>query len=212
MSSVLNQNIGTPTPNNVKPVNPDMLGTTTPTPAHAATYQELSSTDNVFALPPKPFGTTIPKLAHAHPKLTVTTVFPAQLPEFGTTPTTNVSAQPLKLNGMDKNVSAPLEDMDLTVSNAHHQDTGTMPPTNVFATLPSSGTARTVSALNLGSYGKDNAPSAPKDSNGSITDVKNATALGKNWKLSAQNFERNIRSFIHLSSKFLKHQSTDLII
>ena len=161
--------------------NQDMVGMTLFIPAHAVTYPGKSSMENVFVLPLKLFGTTTPKLAPAPPKLMVITVFPAPLPEFGITPTTNVFAPPLKLNGTDKSVFAQLEDTDPTVLNALPPGIGMMLPTNVFVTLPSSGTVKTVSALNPGSYGKEDVLNAQMDSNGSITDAKNATALGNNW-------------------------------
>ena len=120
------------------------------------------------------------KHVHVQKELMEIIVLLVQLPEFGTTPMTNVFAQPPQPNGTDNNVSVPMPNMDLTVSNVPPQDIGTMTQHNVSVILPSSMTVLTVSVLNLGSYIKADVLSVKMDSNGLIINVKNVTALSKN--------------------------------
>lgn len=177
-----------------------MLGMLLSTNAHAVNYQDKSSVLTVSAHHQKLNGTAPQKPAHAHQIPTVNNANHAQLQDNGTTKQTPVNAHHQPQYGTEINVFAQLEDMDQTVSNAQPQDTGTSIPTNVNAEAPSSGTVKTVSALNHISCIKEDVLNAQMDINGKTTNVKNATAPTKIWKFYKQEFESD--RFINLFQKY----------
>ena len=182
VSNVMLQNIGMPSTKDVLLVKLDTPGMPTCINAHVANYQDKSSEltasahhQKLFSMPPQ-----IP--AHAQLELTVTTVFHAQLQESGTMVPTPVNAHHQQLSGTETNVSAHQEDTDHHVLNAQPQDTGMLPPTNVFVKDHSSGTDKTVSAHHHTSCTKEDVPDVQMDTLGKIINVKLVHAPSKIWK------------------------------
>lgn len=177
--NVLNQNIGTPSLKNVLSVKLVTLGITSLVNAHAVSCQDQLLVINVSAQPQKLFGTVSAKPAHAQLIHSEITVLPAQPQEFGMLQLTNAFAKAQPTFGMETNASAQPIDMVQTVLNAQPQEDGIQLQTNVCAMLHSSGTDKTVFALNPTFYSKEDAENAQLDTNGSIINAKNATVTIK---------------------------------
>lgn len=180
--SVMPPNTGMLPTKDVLPANQDTPGTKLPEFAHAVNYQDKLSETTASAHHQRPNGALFQRPAHAQPTLSVTTVFHAQPQESGTTELTLVNAHHQPPSGTETNVSAQLVDMDHHVLNAHLQDTGMSPATNVFAKNHSFGTELTASAHKDISCTKEDALDAQMDILGKTTNVKPAHAPSKIWK------------------------------
>jgi hypothetical protein len=180
----------------VSHANQDTLGMKLYINAHAANYQDKLLVLTVYAHHQKLNGIVLQRPALVHQTHLVINANHAQLQDNGTSKQTLVIAHHQLTSGMDNNVSAQQENTVQAVSNAQPQDIGTSKLINVTVELHSSGTDKTVFAHNHISYTKEDVLNAQMDSNGKITNVKNATALSKIWKFYNQEFESD--RFIHL--------------
>jgi len=106
----------------------------------------------------------------------------AQLQDNGTTGQILVNAHYQQMSGMELNASVQQESLDQTVSNAQPQDIGILQPTNVSATLLTSGTDHNVSAQLDISKIKEDVSNVQTDIIGKTTNVKLVHAPTKIWK------------------------------
>ncbi len=174
VSSVMLPNIGIPSLKDVSLVSLDTLGTTLLTNAHAVKLPEALSETIVYALTQKLSGIMTQRPAHAQSIALEINVFYARPQGNGTSKTTHVSARHQQLNGTEPTVLAQQEDTDQAVLNAQPQDTGMTRRINVYAMCHSFGMVKTVSAHHHTSCIKEDAPTVQLDTNGRITDVRNA--------------------------------------
>ena len=173
VSSVMLPNIGILSLKDVLPVSLDILGTTLLTNVHAVKLPEALLEMIVYALTQRLSGIRMQRLAHAQPTALEINAFLAQPQDNGTTRTTHVSVHHQQLNGTELTVLAQQEGTDQAVLNARPQDTGTTRQTNVCAMCHSFGTVKTVFAHHHTSYIKEDALTAPLDTNGRRTDARN---------------------------------------
>ncbi len=176
VSSVMLQNIGTPSLKGVSPAKLDILGTTSLMNARAVNSQEPSIKTNVFVPNLKPSGIMMLRLALVQPTASEINAFHALPQDNGTSKTTHASAQHQQPNGTEPIALAQLEDTGQAALNAQLQGIGTTKPTNVSAILHSYGTDKTVFAQHLTSCTREDAQSVQMDTNGKRTDARNANA------------------------------------
>lgn len=165
--------------------------------APAVNSQDKSSETTVSAHHQRASGIPSQRPAHAQLAPSDPPVFHAHPQDSGTLALNLVNAQHQPLSGTDNNVSAQPEDMDHHVLNAHHQDIGMLPQTNVSVKNHSSGTDKNVFAQLDFSCIKEDVPDAQMDILGKTTNVKLAHALIRICK----SLELECDTFIDLSLK-----------
>ena len=105
----------------------------------------------------------------------VKTVYLVQLLELGISKTINVSVLHLRQCGMELIVDVQLHFMEISVSNVHHPDTGTLKIINVLVGVHSFGMVLTVHVLNHTLCTNPNVSNVQQDTNGLKIDAKNVT-------------------------------------
>ncbi len=134
---VLNLLIGILSLSSVSPAILMNPGTQILTCVNAVHLPDQSKQENAYAQPPKLSGIPTPKLAAVLPTLTVISVNPVQLQDFGILLKKNAFARHPKLNGIKEinNVNVQSELMETTALNAQLQDSGIRNKTLVSALL-----------------------------------------------------------------------------